>query len=94
MNRGEESKLSRITNGALVTDPFINTGDSNKISKLSMHVAESGFDNTLLVVNQDNPVKVERYDTNLNFIEIIFEDLGDLISNDAYDISGINEANV
>jgi len=81
--RVDGARISRVNSS------YQNTGDSNKISRLSSLVTE-GLNDDVLVYDNANFI-VKRYDHNLNFVEDVFEDTGATVSTDAESISGILE---
>ena len=72
-----------------VTTGYVNIGDSGRISK-SSYVLTQGNAGTLLVSDFYNK-RVLRYDENLNFVEVVYEDSGTSVSLDAVEICGIVE---
>jgi len=67
-----------------VNSNFENIGVSNKISKVVRCLKED-VDGNLLVYNVDRQ-SVLKYDSNLNFLSVVFEESGHFIGNDAYEI--------
>lgn len=75
-----------------VNSSFVNIGDSDFISKTIFGLRQ-GLSNTLLVYNADSQ-KIQRYDENLNFVEDVYVDSGDVIATDAYDIMDFIEVSI
>jgi hypothetical protein len=77
--------------GKIITidSSYINTGDSDNVSKSIIGLTQA-TDGTLLTYDNDNE-SIIRYDQNLNFVEIVYTDTGNTVSTDAYDICGIVE---
>jgi len=84
--RVDGSRISRVNSS------YQNTGDSNKISRLSSLVTE-GLSNNILIYDDANFI-VKKYDQNLNFVEDVYEDTGATVSTDCQSISGILEIDV
>jgi len=71
---------------------FINIGDSNILGKSIIGLKEA-IGGTLLVYNVETQT-VKRYDENMNFVEDVWIDTGDVISNDAYDVADFVEISI
>jgi hypothetical protein len=90
------SKIIRVTYDS---GQYINIGDSNIISQLSGIISEDIDANILVYDNVgDSDIirrqpKILKYDYDLNFVEIVFEDTGDTIETDAYDVMSISNFN-
>lgn len=82
----ESAKISRINSS------YVNIGDSNKISKYAIGIAEA-LDGSLIVYDSSNQ-KIVRYSNVLNFVETIYTDTSDLVATDAYEVAGLLEANI
>jgi len=78
---------------ARVNSSYINTGDSDIFAKPGFYIQESEFDNTLLTFDEKNK-KVVRHDNNLNFVEDVYEDSGDTVATDCYNVAGLLEFNI
>jgi len=87
VNNGQ--KILKVENS--ISNSFINTGDSNFISKTIFGLRQS-VDGSLLLYNVDNK-SLQKYDTNLNFVNDIYVDTGNEIENSAYDIMDFVEVN-
>jgi hypothetical protein len=72
-----------------VNSLYKNVGDSNIISKQCTYLTQ-GSGSSVLIYDNAN-LRILRFDTNLNLIEIIYKDAGNTITTDAEDISGICE---
>jgi len=75
-----------------INSTFENIGGSNRIARPTF-LSTVGDTNTILVYDKETQ-KVKRYSNNLNFIEDVFEDTGDTMSDDAKEIEGLIEIDV
>ncbi|MDO8640890.1 MAG: hypothetical protein Q7R33_05050 [Nitrosarchaeum sp.] len=76
-----------------VNSSYVNIGDSDVISKTLWGLRESAIDNSLLIYNVDD-MKIQRYDTDLNFVEDVYANSGSSIGTSAYDIMDFAELSV
>lgn len=72
-----------------VDNTYTNVGDSDKISKSVLAITE-GASASLLVVNTAGS-KILRYDSNMNFVETVYEDTGATVALDAQEITDLVE---
>lgn len=92
---GDVYMITERKNGAWlsrINSSYVNIGDSNKISKHALHV-QLGANGDLYIYDADNE-RIVRYDENLNFVEVVFQDTGDTIDTDCYDVTGIFQADI
>lgn len=71
---------------------FVNIGDSNILGKTIVGLKEV-VGGTFLVYNVEEQT-VRRYDENLNFLEDVYIDTGDTVSDDAYDVTDFVEVSI
>ncbi|MDO8640891.1 MAG: hypothetical protein Q7R33_05055 [Nitrosarchaeum sp.] len=68
---------------------YVNIGDSNYITK-TLYGIKEGVSESILVYDADS-LSLLRYDANLNFVNVVFQDSGSTISTDLYDVADFIE---